>query len=106
LWALLAIAPACDGTRKEDTMPTKEPVEATSDSQRLEQSARKFADEKKGWRPDQYRVELKPKRPDGKLVVHLMFLEDERRAVPGGGQSVELFVDPRTFEVVEIYRFQ
>jgi hypothetical protein len=106
MWALLALTPACDGTRKEDTMHAKEPVEATSETQRLELSARKFADEKKGWKPDQYRLEIKPKRPDGKLVVQLMYLEDERRAVPGGGQSVELFLDPKTFEVLEIYRFQ
>jgi hypothetical protein len=107
LGALLAVTQGvsgCNGKRKDETMHN-EPTEAPTETQRIQQSATAFA-EKKGWKPDQYRIEIKPKRPDGKHVVHLIYLEDLRNAVPGGGQSVELFLDPGTYDVVEVYRFQ
>lgn len=107
--ALLAAAAlgaaGCEARQKDETMHSKETSEAPAETQQVQRSAIAFAD-KKGWRPEQYRVEIKPNRPDGKRVVHLMYLEDERAAVPGGGQSVELFLDAKTFEVVEVYRFQ
>jgi hypothetical protein len=104
--ALYAAAPGatgCESKRRDDTMHDNQPE--ASEQQRIRQTATAYA-EKQGWRPDEYRTEIKPNRPDGKRVVHLMYLEDERRAVPGGGKSLELFLDPKTLEVVEIYRFQ
>lgn len=105
--ALLAAAPGaigCEGKRKDDTMHSKDP-EVSGEKQRIHHTATAYA-EKQGWRADQYRIDYKPNRPDGKRVVHLMYLEDERQAVPGGGKSLELFLDPSSLEVVEVYRFQ
>jgi hypothetical protein len=100
---LVAAVPGCEGNRKEETMHN--PSSESADMQRIRETSIAFA-EKKGWRPEDYRFEYKSQRPDGKHVVHLVYLEDERSAVPGGGQSVELFIDPKTFAVVETYRFQ
>jgi hypothetical protein len=109
LWtcALLVAAPGavgCEAKRGDQTMHSKDP-EAGTEPQRIQQTAIAYA-EKLGWRPDEYRIDPRPNRPDGKRVVHLMYLEDERKAVPGGGKSVELFLDPTTLEVVEVYKFQ
>jgi hypothetical protein len=105
LAAAFAAAPAgCDGKQRGETMQ-KDPPAAAPDMQRIQQTASEFA-ATKGWKPDEYRVEYKSQRPDGKLVVHLIYLQDERAAVPGGGQSVELFLDPTTYAVAEVYRFQ
>jgi hypothetical protein len=107
LGAWIAMTPGavgCNGKRRGETMQKDTPSAAT-DMERIRQTATAFA-ESKGWRPDEYRFEYKSQRPDAKHVVHLIYLEDERAAVPGGGQSVELFIDPTTFAVAEVYRFQ
>jgi hypothetical protein len=83
----------------------QDPPIAATDMQRIRQTSTAFA-ETKGWRPGEYRFEYKSQRPDGKHVVHLIYLEDERATAPGGGQSVELFIDPTSFAVVEVYHFQ
>lgn len=97
-------APGCNGSRKGEAMQ-KDPTGAETDMQRIQQTATEFA-QQKGWRSDEYRFEYKSRRPDGKHVVHLIYFQDERAAVPGGGQSVELFIDPTTYAVAEVYRFQ
>ena len=102
--AVAAGAVSCNGKRKGETMQ-KDPPSAATEMQRLQQSSMAFA-ETKGWKPDEYRFEYKSQRPDGKHVVHLIYLQDERTPVPGGGQSVELFLDPTTFAVAEVYHFQ
>jgi hypothetical protein len=91
----------CDGNRKASVMHNK-----SNNTERVDQSVHVFAKEKKGWQVDQYRIDHKPARPDGKLVVHLIYLDDLRSSVPSGGQSMELFLDPNTFEVTETFRFQ
>jgi hypothetical protein len=62
--------------------------------------------EKKGWQADQYRLEPHGADPDGKLIVWAVFLEDETNPKPGGGQSVDLRIDPATKQVVKELRWQ
>jgi hypothetical protein len=66
----------------------------------------KYLLEKKGWKADQYRLEPKGTDPEGKAIVWAVFLEDEKNPKPGGGESVDLRIDPATRQVVKELRWQ
>jgi len=61
----------------------------------------------KKWRPDQFRLEHKGLAPDGRsLIVWAVYLEDELHPTPGGGESVELYIDRDSQRVVRELGFQ
>jgi hypothetical protein len=107
--ACVAAMPGC-GNRPEDERPKMgSSTNAVSSNRRsqIEASVGGWVARERGWRPDQYRIELKDPRDGGATeVVHVVFLEDERRMTKGGGESVELFLDAKTLAVTADYRFQ
>jgi hypothetical protein len=71
----------------------------------IEKAVERYLSESKNWKREQYRLEQKGTR-DGMLILWVIFLEDEKPPVPGGGQSVELEVDLHTSRVVRELGFQ
>jgi hypothetical protein len=60
-----------------------------------------------GWARSDY--ELKIVGTDAKtggVVVTLAHVDDKRARAPGGGKSVSLRIDPKTYEVVQVLHFQ
>ncbi len=74
---------------------------------RLTRAAEEYLQARKGWAPDEFRVEIKDVEPGGEeAVIWGIFLEDERHPAPGGGKSVELRLDRETAEVRRELAFQ
>jgi hypothetical protein len=59
----------------------------------------------KGWRPSQYRIE-QDKKENGLMVFTVVYLDDERKSIPGGGKSFEVYYDPIKRKIVEELGFQ
>lgn len=61
----------------------------------------------KNWRLNQFRLEQKGLTADGQaVIVWAIYLEDELHPTPGGGKSVELYIDLTTQKVVRELGFQ
>lgn len=54
---------------------------------------RRYVYEHKRWSPDQYRIEVGERRRTVTVYV-VVYLEDEKKAIPGGGKSFEVEYDP------------
>lgn len=54
---------------------------------------RQYVSTQKGWNPSQCRIELGEHRRAVTMYV-VVYLEDEKRAIPGGGESFEVEYDP------------
>lgn len=52
----------------------------------------RYVSARKGWSPNQYRIEVAER---GRVVTMYMvvYLEDEKKAIPGGGESFEVVYD-------------
>ncbi|MBZ5608559.1 MAG: hypothetical protein LAP38_09890 [Acidobacteriia bacterium] len=56
----------------------------------------------KGWKPGEYRIEERgPSAGGSSDVIAVIYLEDQRSPQPGAGQSVELWVDRASGQVVK-----
>lgn len=87
-------------------MSTMTPIPQQSQDPSL-RAADSYAKATLHWPATEYRLEKKGKTPDGKgTVVWCVYLDDERKPVPGGGQSRVLHVDDQTGKVVKELRFQ
>jgi hypothetical protein len=75
------------------------------DAARVTAAARAHA-ARKGWKPDDYVVEITGTDSDGNAAVTLHHVDDERAVGPGGGKSVVLRIEPRGYTVVRELRFQ
>jgi hypothetical protein len=61
----------------------------------------------KKWRPAEYRLEHRGASPDGKYwIVVAVHADDEAGLSPGGGKSLELWIDPKTKMVMKELGFQ
>jgi hypothetical protein len=60
----------------------------------------------KGWKRGEYEIEIVGTDADGNAVVTLAHGDDKRAARPGGGKSVSLRIDPKTYRVVRELAFQ
>lgn len=80
---------------------------SSASQEKILASVKSWIDRERGWRPDQYRIEIKGLRDDGKTqVVHVVFLDDAKLGRKGGGESVELFLDATTLQTTGVYHFQ
>lgn len=101
---VLAAAPGGGCPRQADKeVPMGSPAGVQPGS--VEAAVAEYLAREKSWKPEQYRIEHKGTDENGNTVVWAIFLEDERKPVPGGGQSVELTVD-RSNQVIKEMRWQ
>jgi hypothetical protein len=102
----------CDSNTEGDYRKGKRPMAGTPkiEVQEVDQVniiASQYLVAQKKWRPDQFRLEHRGFSPDGHaIIVWAIYLEDEIRPVPGGGNSVELYVDRTAQRVVRELGFQ
>jgi hypothetical protein len=61
----------------------------------------------KKWRPEEYRLEHRGSSPDGKYwIIVAVHADDEAGLAPGGGKSLELWVDKKSRMVIKELGFQ
>lgn len=88
-------------------MGTKDHAVSNERQEQILASVKAWVSREKGWRPEQYRIEIQGLRDLGKIqVVHVIFLEDSKQMRKGGGESVELFLDTATLQPTAVYHFQ
>ncbi len=59
------------------------------------------------WRREDYRIDHRGARDGGKQwVVWAVHAEDEQATAPGGGRSLELWIDRQTRRIVKEFGFQ
>lgn len=59
---------------------------------------------KYGWRSSAYRIEADPPSSEGYLVYSIIHRDDERRAVPGSGKSIQVYYDHVKNRIVREFR--
>lgn len=95
----------CAHPMQEHTV--SEPTSRPADASALEQVAARYLEQTKGWKRDEFRTEFMGLDPaSGHAIIRGIFLEDERRPMPGGGQSVELYLDRGSQRVARELHFQ
>lgn len=73
----------------------------------IEKAAVEYVQQHKQWLPDDYYLESEGLTTDQQhLRVIVVNKEDEINPVPGGGKSIELHIDPSTYDVVKELGFQ
>jgi hypothetical protein len=73
----------------------------------VEAAARVYLGAGKKWRPEEYRLEHRGASPDGKYwIVVAVHADDEAGLAPGGGKSLELWVDKKSKMVIKELGFQ
>jgi hypothetical protein len=66
---------------------------------------RQYITEHKRWKPTDYRIE--EDRHEGRYVVYtVLYLADAKMLYPGGGESIEVYYDPRRRKIVKELGFQ
>jgi|SRR5882724_9257194 len=65
----------------------------------------KFVDKTREWRKDSYRIQL-VRRDGSTLVFWVIYADDQKSAIPGGGKSFEVHVDTVNRRVIDEYHFQ
>jgi hypothetical protein len=61
----------------------------------------------KQWRPEDYRIEHRGARDDDRVwVVWAVHADDEKGLAPGGGKSLELWVDRKSKRITKELGFQ
>jgi hypothetical protein len=79
----------------------------SAEEARIGEAATAYLRQKKQWRPTEFRLQPRGTTPDGRCaVLWAVYLEDERTPTPGGGKSVELYIDRGECRVVRELRFQ
>lgn len=78
-----------------------------STEDQLKKIANSHAQTNMGWKKEEFHVMIRP-APDneGNHVVNLIFLDDRNNPRPGGGRSVQLIIDSKTFKLVRELKFQ
>jgi hypothetical protein len=62
----------------------------------------RYLSSKKGWKRDEYRLESRGTSVDSQSdVTAVIFLKDESATHPGAGQSVDVFVDRTSGQVIK-----
>jgi hypothetical protein len=90
------------GLRPEEEKPLP-PWRDPCDPSRVEAAARAHA-ATKGWDPGSYKIVIVGRDAAGNASVTLSHLDDRRLNRPGGGKSVSLGIDPKSYVVVcELY---
>jgi len=108
----IALGVSCAGAseaRGQPAVKTKghKTMANTASKADIEDAASRYLTANKGWKPDEFRIEVKEPGPDNRyLVAWGVFLKDETDAIPGSGQSVILHLDPHDLHVVRVLRFQ
>jgi hypothetical protein len=75
-------------------------VEITPEPVAHEGSVAAYIAKAKGWKREEYRIEVRGAAADGRSdVVAVVYLEDEAAPHPGGGRSVELLLDRSSGQV-------
>jgi hypothetical protein len=68
----------------------------------FEEAVVRYVSRKKGWKREQYRMESRGTSVDGQSdVTAVIFLQDESATHPGAGQSVDVFVDRTSGQVIK-----
>ena len=71
-------------------------------SSAFEEAVVRYLSRKKAWKRDEYRLEPRGASVDGHSdVTAAVFLKDESAAHPGAGQSVDVFVDRTSGQVIK-----
>ncbi len=82
-------------------------MSSESTIQQMQQVVSNYLRTEHHWQPSEYRLEFKPERTvEGFVIVDAMHVDDQKASVPGGGKSLELYVDPARTVVVRELGFQ
>jgi hypothetical protein len=76
------------------------------DQARLEEEVVRYVAQRKGWKPEEYRIELHGFDGPAHAVVWVIHRDDETDTAPGVGKSVELHVDCAGGRVLRELAFQ
>ena len=59
----------------------------------------------KSWLDEEYRIELYEETADV-LIFSVIHMDDEKSIAPGGGKSVEIYIDPEQMKIVNELHYQ
>jgi hypothetical protein len=86
---------------------TTSPALSAAEQARAEEVAVQYLTREKGWQRQDFRVEHQGVSGDAVYaIVWAIHLDDERKPLPGGGKSLELFIDRAQQRVAKEYGFQ
>src|SRR5215468_5322746 len=96
--------PATGPQPKGESAMTAPPPLSAAEQARVEAVAVQYLTDEKKWQPHEYRLEPQGVSADGSCaIVWAVWLEDEKKLVPGPGESLELHIDRTRQRVAKEY---